>query len=324
MPRAKRLRAVRNLTLEEIRESNPELDDEQGARAFLWPIGSLAGLLDDPAWTERGALHILDRAVDVLSGVDTDASHWERASPASVEACDLQLFTLDTSPEMLAAASFAGFFTFASEFRFPGRPLEHRGLLNLELGGPEVTRQDGDPGGRLVLDLSPGSADRLVIGKRSLKKALSTYTLTVNRVFERSWAAIVHAHGIDWCGFATVRAGFLALHQKARPPWSLPAGKLPPPNVVSIELWDGDELISAEVGILVGRCYTCLSLFSRADERSAEGEAKWSRADWIRAQSAVLWLRHAGIHLFMRSLHELLMHYVPSHSAAHRINIDNG
>lgn len=206
MPRAKRLRAVRNLTLEEIRESNPELDDEQGARAFLWPIGSLAGLLDDPAWTERGALHILDRAVDVLSGVDTDASHWERASPASVEACDLQLFTLDTSPEMLAAASFAGFFTFASEFRFPGCPLEHRGLLNLELGSPEVTRQDGDPGGRLVLDLSPGSADRLVIGKRILKKALSTYTLTVNRVFERSWAAIVHAHGIDWCGFATVRA----------------------------------------------------------------------------------------------------------------------
>ena len=199
LPR-KRPRIARPLSLEDIRRWNPRLDDEQGPRAHLRPLAGLAGLLDDPAWTTRPAVHALDLVVDALAGTNTGreaTAHWHRVSRQAVAERDLQLFSLDCSAEMLAASMWAGFFPFASEFRFPGRPLEQRGLLNLELGGPEIDRVDGDPGGRVVLDLSPESADRLAVGKRSLKKALGSYRLTVNGDFEGSWAAIVQAHGVD-------------------------------------------------------------------------------------------------------------------------------
>ena len=145
-------RAAPPLSLAQIRGANPELEDEQGARAYLLPRNREKSLIrmrvDAPAApTRRG-----------------HGSESRTVSPR-----DLQLYTLDSSAEMLAVALFAGFFPFASEFAFPGRRLEERGLLNLELGGPEVDVREGDPGGRLVLELSPASSDRLIIGKRSLK-----------------------------------------------------------------------------------------------------------------------------------------------------------
>ena len=51
-----------------------------------------------------------------------------------------------------------------------------------------------------------------------------------------------------------------------------------------------DELVSAEVGALVGRCYVCLSLFARGEE--------YPKCDWVRAQAAILWLRRHGVELF--------------------------
>ena len=310
-----RKRRLVPLNLASIRSANPELDDEQGPRAHLKPLGSLVSLLEN--WQkDAAALRALDAVVDALCGVvDSRNSSWERKSRLKVVPCDLQLFTLDCSTDMLAAACYAGFFCFASEFAYPGRPLEQRGLLNLELAGPEVDRQEGDPGGRLILDLSSGSTDRLILGKRSIKSVQragggsasdggggTPYRLTVCAAFERSWAAIVACHGIDWCGFDNVRCAYHALHSRA--PWSWEDGAGTPsvavgaegggpPSVISIELWDAsseDELVSAEVGVLVGQCYTCLSLFARVD--------KYPRSDWVRAQAATLWLRRAGVELF--------------------------
>ena len=67
---------------------------------------------------------------------------------------------------MLAAALHAGFFAFGSEFSFPGRSLEERALLNLELGGPAREPSGEDTGGRIVLELS---RDPLTVGKRAVK-----------------------------------------------------------------------------------------------------------------------------------------------------------
>lgn len=63
--------------------------------------------------------------------------------------------------------------------------------------------------------------------------------------------------------------------------------------MISVELWDAsrpDELVSAEVGVVVGRCYVCLSLFARTDE--------YPRCEWVRAQASVLLLRRLGVELF--------------------------
>ena len=335
---AKRRRRLARITLETLRAANPKLDDEQGARAHLKPITGIGLLLQPNAWHPTASpLLALDAVVDALCGHTTNDGRdwWERASRRRVVPRDLQLFSLDSSAEMLAAAMYAGFFPFASEFACAGRPLAERGLLNLELAGPEVNRQDGDPGGRLVLDLSPGSAQQLRIGKRSIKKvrrAVSVdggaaavsgaadvgisdgktagspiastgtpYRLTVCAAFERSWEAIVAHHGVDWLGFTNVRTAYAALH--AHQPSSPLAHEdgdggshvkngCGPPRVLSIELWDShraDELVSAEIGVLVGRCYTCLSLFARCSE--------YPRCDWVRAQATVLWLRRAGVAL---------------------------
>jgi Leu/Phe-tRNA-protein transferase len=239
---------------------------------------------------------------------------WERESAITASPRDLQLFTLDTSPEMLAAALFAGFFPFASEFAFPGRPLQERGLLNLELAGPEIDWQEGDAGGRLVLDLSESSTDRLMLGKRSIKTVRAAvsngaaagvgsggpgtpYRLTVCAAFERSWQQIVAHHGVDWCGFSAIQAAYRALHEHSPRPWDAASvyaeGRSIPPRVISVELWDAsltDELVSAEIGVIVGRCYVCLSLFSRSNE--------YPRCDSVRLGASVVFLRRAGVELF--------------------------
>ena len=103
----------------------------------------------------------------------------------------------------------------------------------------------------------------------------------MNTAFERTWAAIVEEHGVDWLGFQQVRDAYHALHRRD-------AGA----RVLSIELWDttSGELASAEVGALVGGCYTCLSLFAKS--------AEFPRCEHVRAQAAVLWLRRAGVRLY--------------------------
>jgi len=147
--------------------------------------------------------------------------------------------------------------------------------------------------------------------------------------FERAWEGIVEQHGVDWCGFENVRAAYSALHAHSPHPWrssgaigaasssasDAASGAPPhvisgapphvisgapphvisggPPHVISVELWDAahpEELVSAEVGVLVGRAYTCLSLFART--------ADYPRSDWVRAVASILWLRRAGVELF--------------------------
>ena len=316
---ALRTRARRHvpLRLEAIRDANPQLEDEQGPRAHLRALHGLSQLLVHGGWSEDAVpLKALDRVVDALCGAAADdwQEMWERTSRTPASPCDLQLFTLDVSPEMLAAALFAGFFPFASEFAFPGRPLQERGLINLELGGPEVDRREGDPGGRLVLDLSDGSTDRLVVGKRCIKTvraAVSSedapaaghaptgtaYRLTVCAAFERAWQQVVAHHGVDWCGFSAIQAAYHALHEHgqasaARDEEANIQGLCAAPRVISVELWDTrlDELVSAEIGVIVGRCYVCLSLFSRNHE--------YPRSDAARLAASVLWLRRAGVELF--------------------------
>ncbi len=317
---ALRTRARRHvpIRLEAIRDANPQLEDEQGPRAHLGALNGLSKLLVHGGWREDAApLKALDRVVDALCGAAADNGQemWERTSRTPASPRDLQLFTLDVSPEMLAAALFAGFFPFASEFAFPGRPLQERGLINLELGGPEVDRREGDPGGRLVLDLSDGSTDRLVVGKRCIKTvraavssedapaaghapAGTAYRLTVCAAFERAWQQVVAHHGVDWCGFSAIQAAYHALHEHgqrsaSRSEEANAQGIRAAPRVISVELWDTsrlDELVSAEIGVIVGRCYVCVSLFSRNHE--------YPRSDAARLAATVLWLRRAGVELF--------------------------
>ena len=278
-----------------------------------------------------------DEIVDELAGLPTSAAvaaRYVRVSAQSMPPTKLQLYTLDDSPAMLAAALHAGFFVFGSEFELPRRPLEERGLTNLELGGPEIEPQGEDPGGRIVLDLSPGADDRLVVGKRSIKTVRRAgdddggaaagfrYRLSVNEAFDRVWDEIVATHGVDWLGFARLRAPYTALHRLLPRPWEETRGEeddaradeeaataeagrvrgmdvdagaavvFRPPRVLSIELWDEETgaLASAEVGVLVGRCYSCVSLLARTD--------KYPRCDQVRAQASVLWLRSAGVRLY--------------------------
>ena len=148
-----RTRRVVPLGLEAIRKANPDLEDEQGPRALLRPVAGLKtkDLLGPDGWyTEAAPLAHLDRVVDALCGVPADNHHetgmeekaaggagtaglWERRSAVVASPRDLQLYTLDASAQMLAAALHAGFFVFASEFSMPGRPLEQRGIINLEV-----------------------------------------------------------------------------------------------------------------------------------------------------------------------------------------------
>ena len=120
-----------------------------------------------------------------------------------------------------------------------------------------------------MLNLAADSPDRLILGKRSIKRVRPVgqagglgkpYRLTVCAAFERVWEQIVAHHGIDWCGFDSVRAAYSALHAYGQPQPSIDsqdgsaAGGCGAPRVISVELWDTsrpDELVSAEVGVLV-------------------------------------------------------------------------
>ena len=305
--RAKRLRSAAPLDLGSIRKRNPDLDDEQCPRACLSALPKHSGLLQQTdRWTaDAPPLRMIDHVVDMLCEPAANAPESEdlldRLSSEQVPLSALQLYSTDSSAEMLAAALYGGFFPFGSEFKYPGRALANRGLLNMELGGPEgldPVEYPDLPGGRIILDLSRGS-DQLIVGKRSLKTVQAVdggsgfaYSLTCNTVFEDSWARVVEEHGIDWVGFTNIQQAYHELHHCYN---NLTAEhtKTPPsmPRVVSIELWDDQtQLVSAEIGCIVGRCYVCLSLFARVDE--------YPRCEQVRAQAAILWLQKAGVRLF--------------------------
>ena len=55
-------------------------------------------------------------------------------------------------------------------------------------------------------------------------------------------------------------------------------------------VWSAGELASAEVGVLTGCCYTCVSLAAQT--------ARYPRCDHVRAQASVLWLQRAGVALY--------------------------
>ena len=128
-----------------------------------------------------------------------------------------------------------------------------------------------------------------------------SYVFTVNRAFDQSWNGIVEQHGVDWCGFDAVRAGFRQLHEAtsgtaettdaSRCP-HLRGAIQPGVRMISMELWDGPtgQLVSAEVGYIVGAAYCCLSLFAR--------DAEYPKCSRTRAQCGILWLERAGVELF--------------------------
>ena len=302
--RPRRSCSAKILSLEALRRANPTLDDEQGHRARLLNIEGITDLISSVAsWRNakrsNGPLCVLDDIVDALAAPQlTRFAHerLERVSSVQVPLCKLQLYTLDNSIGMLAASLYAGLFAFGSEFAMPGWPLEQRGMLNLELGGPEREPTEEDPGGRIILDML---SDSLLISKRTIKTVRAkgyggeergfAYRLAVNSQFEVVWKTIVEEHGTDWLGFSNIRSAYIELHRHASQPWEpVDAGV---PRIISIELFDetSGELASAEVGVLLGCCYTCLSLFARRES--------FPRCDQVRAHGACLLLKRAGVSL---------------------------
>lgn len=236
----------------------------------------------------------------------------------------MQLCTTDFRPQFVARAVFAGFFPFASEIEhFPGRCLEDRCLLNLELGGKGRTpTASGDSGGRIVLAPNEETQGTALLPLRVGKKTLRALRRDCGNDGPSSWTLrchthdsmtavldrLVRAHGVDWIGFRRVQA---LLSGAAPSGWD---GGLPV-RVVAIELHRHHHrnnhnnhsnssattttttMVSGEIGLLCGSCYTCLSLFADADsgDNGADGGSRCGR---IRAYGAVLLLAEAGVGLF--------------------------
>eukprot|EP00300_Choanocystis_sp_HF-7_P004298 c13303_g1_i1.p1 GENE.c13303_g1_i1~~c13303_g1_i1.p1 ORF type:complete len:324 (-),score=63.71 c13303_g1_i1:295-1266(-) len=112
------------------------------------------------------------------------------------------------------------------------------------------------------------------------------YVLTFNRATPLVWQTIIATHGVEWLGFQNIQRTFLELHSHA--------GGFSPnqARVISAELWDNQtgELVSGEIGVVVGSCYVCLSLFANKD--------KFPRCNHVRAQAVMLTLSRAGVQMF--------------------------
>mmetsp|Transcript_18129 Transcript_18129/g.26264 ORF Transcript_18129/g.26264 Transcript_18129/m.26264 type:complete len:413 (-) Transcript_18129:98-1336(-) len=309
-----------------IREHNPNLDEIQGHRAFVSPgnysIDSWDALIDlmvkGRRKTTTTTYNLKKRKRGDAQNMKKTTAHVpfrRRHGMPRVQPERMMLCTTDFRPSFVAHAVFAGFFPFGSEIEcFPGKSLESRCLLNLELGGKgrlATTAYHNDGGGRVVLsdivygegsnvDDSQRSPLPLHIGKktiRALRKEPDSFKIRIGGSERKSLVnRLVDIHGVDWLGFDKIRA----LLESSPSVWDeLPA------RLITIELLydqtidstkdnsidgnDGEAVISGEIGFLCGSCYMCLSLFN--------DKAAHPRCDRIRAEGAALLLSQAGVRL---------------------------
>eukprot|EP00051_Salpingoeca_urceolata_P010070 m.122670 g.122670 ORF g.122670 m.122670 type:complete len:146 (-) comp16572_c0_seq2:357-794(-) len=116
---------------------------------------------------------------------------------------------------------------------------------------------------------------------------------------------VVAQHGVEWLGFSAVRRVLRALHTPVhtldvedgavdaeKRAQVLSVDTRSRAQALSVELWDvsSGQLVSGEVGLLSGGCYTCLSLFSNTKN--------FPRCDRVRMHAAMRFLHRAGIYLF--------------------------
>ena len=286
-------------TEQALRSANPDLDEIQGHRAFLPPghgytCSQLDELVDRMAGTDSTDSRKRKRSLQIMLS---------RSSRKTLDYSRLMLVTNDWSPLFVARAVYAGFFPFASEVECAEdeQPLEERCLLNLELGGEyrEPSGEHADMGGRIVLRRRPDGAFPLKVGKKTIKMLRvargrgTAFTFRAGASMAVVLDRLRAAHGVDWIGFRRVRD--LCTRLAAGSP-ELPV------RAVSLELWaattddagghggGGEErLASAELGLVVGSAYTCLSLFV--------DPAAPPRSDRLRALAAILHLESAGVTL---------------------------
>lgn len=317
--RSKRRRVAKDaawFVIDTIRAHNPDLDEEQAHRAYLCTNNRLHYTVQD--W---------DNLVNYICG-DNDAPlrmRFERKSYVPLQPTELQLYTTSFDTGTINNAVYAGFFLFGSEFVFPGKPLEDRSFLNMEL-----TMGEGKENGRVMLE----GGKNVKLGKKFLHglrdqlkhpdthppaaRPQNRYHMSVNTCFDKVCDRIIEQHGIDWVGFSRILTAFSRmarrehLHghtQRQRRGFSHGARASGFEDTavdetvaelvrfVSVELWDttiagdSDGLVSGEIGYIVGSCYTCLSLFTQPGQT-----ASWLSR--LRTRGAILWLERAGVQLF--------------------------
>eukprot|EP00041_Stephanoeca_diplocostata_P012492 m.209347 g.209347 ORF g.209347 m.209347 type:complete len:309 (-) comp18977_c0_seq2:258-1184(-) len=89
---------------------------------------------------------------------------------------------------------------------------------------------------------------------KKAKKHASKYTLTVNKSFERVLAGIVQQHGENWF-YPPIKMALRFLHKNPERVTKF-AG-----TAVSFEVWDGEDLVAGEAGVVCGQNYTSYSGF---------------------------------------------------------------
>lgn len=99
------------------------------------------------------------------------------------------------------------------------------------------------------------------------------------------WDRVVEMHGVDWTGFERIKQCYHDLHNS-------PSSKVRP---ISVELWEKnreegeDRMVSGEIGVLCGACYTCLTLFN---------EKTPDRCGRVRTLASIIGLWKLGVRLY--------------------------